>query len=521
MYWTIAGLFLEQARFVGIMLDKLEMHVLDFLQSHGLLNTRTNILVAVSGGADSVALLKMLTAIIPNRTCGSRIVVGHVNHRIRGAAADADEEFVRKLAAGLELDFRTTSVDVPRAAIRNRLSIETAARLLRINALIEMAAASGCQIVATAHHMNDNAETVLHRMLRGAGIRGLAGIRPARTLHSTRIAHPLDDSTPRNAAQQPQPNHDLPVRTSATFISPLLFATRSQIVSYCAARRLPWRHDHTNDDCAHTRNRIRHLLLPALQQSAASDLVTQIHNLSQTCRTLLSHVEQTADGLAPAVFKQTAEPPIVIDRQILGDQPDLVAVEILRRAIVLSGIGLRNMSESHYVALLRQARHGRPRRLCLPANLIASVQGGCISLERTPPPENNAPLPLIPLTIGGTTLFGPCRIETALLAPGDCDLAKFQAAKDRSTEWFDYDKIVPPLVIRTRHAGDRFRPLGRTTDIKVGKFLSACRIDPLSRNEIALIADAEKIIWVAPIRPSELTKLTPSTTRILQISILT
>ncbi len=473
------------------MLNEFENKVCDFIQSHRLLECNA-VLAAVSGGADSVAMLICLTRIISNFRGGLRIVIGHVNHHLRGAASDGDEHFVSKLAAAFGLECCTRSVDVKQHARAEHLSIETAARLLRVNELIDMAAQARCDAIATAHHMNDNAETLVHRLLRGTGLRGLAGIRPARTLKGD--------------------------AGCTTFISPLLSAKRDEILAYCTVNGIAWRHDHTNDDFAHTRNRIRHVLLPSIQSDASSDMVRLLHHLSQACQNLLTQIEQRAAILHSAAIKENSRRRVILDRFTLTSQPEAVVVELIRRTLMELGIGLRNMSEARYRALVQQAFSGCPRRLSLPNGLTASVNGSNLSFETTPPAVDTGPTDAQILTIPGRTPFGGVEFDTALLNAQTCDIEAFKAAKNPHTEWFDYDKLSLPLYVRTRRQGDRFQPLGMPAEKKIGKFLSAA-VDAEAREQMFIVGDAEKIIWVAPVRCCEQTKVTADTTTILQIAL--
>ena len=125
------------------------------------------------------------------------------------------------------------------------------------------------------------------------------------------------------------------------------------------------------------------------------------------------------------------------------------------------------------------------------------------------------------LNIPGTTICAGCTIEATVINAADCDIEEFKAQKDKSIEWLDYDKIAPPLIVRKRRPGDRFHPFGMACEKKIGKFLTAARIDPELRRQLLVIADTEKIVWLAPIRPSEKTRLTEQTKRILQIQIKT
>ncbi len=199
-----------------------------------LLRAGMRVAAAVSGGADSVALLRALADTAPE--IGLVLSVAHVHHGIRGAAADEDAQFVKELAGQLGLVFHFHSVDTPAAAREEKKTLEEAARELRYGWFREMLAQGAVDAVATAHTLDDQAETVLHRLLRGAWTEGLGGIHPV-------IAC-----------------------TGGVILRPFRATRRAEIVAWLQALGQPWREDASNADTAFTRNRIRHKLLPQLAE---------------------------------------------------------------------------------------------------------------------------------------------------------------------------------------------------------------------------------------------------------------
>jgi len=481
--------------FFDEMLNAFENKVADFIRAEKLFEQAGGILAAVSGGADSTALVHLLHRLVRHGAVKARLSIGHVNHKLRGEAGDGDERFVVELGSRLEPGVYTRSVDVRDYARSNKLSIETAARLLRRDALAEMAKTCGCTVVATAHHADDNAETVIHRLLRGTGFRGLGGIRPVRTLQSTagRMA----------------------------FASPLLCVARSEILDYCKENGISWRHDHTNDDYTHTRNRIRHLLLPVLRREADSDPIAQLLTLSQTTQRLFARIERDVDSLRGQIITDKGPNRVIMDRRTFGRLGDLTAVELARQVLVGIGTGLRNLTQAHYRDIVRLARGKSTRKLSLPDGTVMSARRERLCFEKSPAEARAEPITPAsePLAVGGRTDFGRYVIETALLDAATCDLERFRKNKDNSVEWFDFDKLILPLVVRKRQPGDRFGPLGMTGEKKVGKFLTAARIDSEFRRGIVIIADTEKIVWVAPLRCAATTAVASATKRILEIRL--
>jgi len=238
------------------------------LRAHGLFSPERRILVACSGGPDSLALLDAFDRL--RRAGGARIVCAHVEHGMRGAASRADARFVEEYCAARDIPFTSTGVDAPSYARVHKISLETAARTLRYDFLHRARAEQGADCIATAHHADDLAETVLMRILRGTGPAGLAAMRVWDGLH----------------------------------LRPLLTVTRAQIEQYAAERGLAPRHDATNDALDARRNRIRHELLPQLARTynpSVRDALTRLSVLAAEEDDLLS-------ALARTEFERAAHP---------------------------------------------------------------------------------------------------------------------------------------------------------------------------------------------------------------------
>lgn len=475
------------------MLSKFEKKVAAFITASCLFDTNEPVLLAVSGGADSVGLMFAMLRLSRAGAIDVRLVVGHVNHKLRERAADEDQAFVVRLGKKSGLKVALRSVNVRVFATESKLSIETAARKLRADALIGIAKENGCKAVATAHHKDDNAETLIHRLLRGTGFRGLAGIRPTRAFTD-----------------------------EIRFVRPLLCVSRTEIIEYCKSNNLQWRYDHTNADISYTRNRIRHLLLPHLQRECNGSLVAQLAQLSENCRNLYSRVCRHVEKVWPVVVPDSQPDTITLDAKILCAQTQIVQAELVRRTLVALGSGERDLKKSHYRRIIELAKGPAGRTVELPGPFLAQARYDKIILRRATKAKK-VPDPFLggrtDLQIPGRTRFDACSIEASILDAKDCDLDRFKSAKDENVEWLDYDKIADPLVVRHRQAGDRFRPLGGLGEKKIGKFLTAQKVPRDLCQRLLIVADSEKIIWLAPLRASEPTRVTSQTQRILQLKI--
>ncbi len=454
------------------------------------------ILLAVSGGADSTALLHIFCALRNKGVVKADLLCAHINHCLRGAESDGDQRFVAGLCSNLGVPVIVRQVDVRGFARCSKLSIETAARNLRLQALLDIARENNCNCIATAHQKDDNAETIIQRLIRGTGFRGLAGIWPSRPFSNVAV------------------------------IRPLLCATRAEIEQYLRGRGVTWCIDRTNEDVIYRRNFIRHRLIPEIQQQCAVPVSGLLFGLAQSARGLAGLIDKATDEIWQAVADVTNEQ-ATLQLDKLAAQPHLVKIELIRRALTTLGCGEADLSEKHYEAILRLANRQGGGIVNLPDGFTACTDSSKLFFAQRRCEaaaggrrSNLVNIDPVQLAIPGTTEFADYTIEAGLIDAEKIDLAKFKKEKTAFVEWFDLDKIEQPVVVRFRKAGDRFRPLGQPADKKVGKFLTDAKIPPHLRRNIVVVHDCEKIIWLWPVRISERAKVQLAARRILELKIV-
>jgi tRNA(Ile)-lysidine synthase len=494
----------------NMMLLEFEKKLADFIDANGLFGSAEKILLAVSGGADSMALMYAVHALKTGNVIKTELLCVHINHQLRGAEGDLDEEFVVTQAKQLKLAVTTRQIDVRGFARLNKLSIETAARRLRIEALICIAKANNCSRVVTAHQKDDNAETILQRLNRGTGFRGLGGIWPERVF----------------AGQ-------------IKFVRPLLRFSRSEIIRYLQKRSLKWRYDRTNSDCTYRRNYIRHRLMPALQQEFSDSIAEQLLKLAESARRYYGMVCKRADELWPGLAN-CDENKTVLDLKQFGSEPQPVKVELIRRSLANINCGERYITQQHYEGILQLIEQNvTGKKVELPGGFEVRREYGKLifSNRRVCTAHHHQgwwAMPTLPVQAGrtdeslasaasvgipGHTTFERFLIQASILERNKVDFGKFKVAKTDSIEWFDLEKVKPPLTVRRRRAGDRFIPLGQTREKKLGKFLTAQRVPHRIRRDVLVFADSEKIVWVWPVRISEQSKINGQTQKVLQLQI--
>jgi tRNA(Ile)-lysidine synthase len=499
-------------------LTELEQKVADFIAAERLLPVDVRVLLAVSGGADSTALLHVMAALRAYDVLPVEIHCAHINHQLRGDEAQREEDFVVDQCRKLGLQAITKRIDVLGYARAKKLSIETAARILRIDGLLEIAARQNCTCIATAHQKNDNAETILHRLIRGTGFRGLCGIWPTKEflapiLESWRLARA---QTIENEALAHGGNLTDTNRCGVRFIRPLLCVKRDEIIQYLSSRNLKWCTDKTNEDCTYKRNFIRHRLLPALQKNCSGCLVSELSELANASRGFYRLICRSADAVLPNVA--TAEKQMAsLDLDRLGALPTEVKVEIIRRALVYLNGGEQEITERHYSDILRLSENKSAQ---LPGGIEVHRQGTKIVFVRSQKKtvETGATEP-VALKVPGATKFVGMHIEAETFEYNAAKFKKFRATKSNFVEWFDLDSIEPPVMVRFRRHGDRFWPLGMAGEKKVGKFLTGTKASTALRQKMLVIADSRKIIWLFPIRISEEAKVTGHTRLVLRIRV--
>ena len=426
--------------------------VAQFMKSHGLLEKGQHVVVACSGGADSLALLDVLLAL--QKAWQIAITVAHFEHGIRGEEALADAAFVESFARARGVPFRLGSADVPRLAREAGMSLELAARKARYAFLWDTVSEAGADALATAHHADDQAETVLMRILRGTGTEGLAAMRAR----------------------------------SGRLVRPLLAVTRREIESYCAARDLSPRHDATNDCADCTRNALRLEILPYLRRlanPAVSRALCQLADVAAAESDCLEDLLDTAwEGLSAGEGKLLRAPflalPLALQRRALRrlwrearEEQDLAFshVEALRTLFVIGETG-SEQSLPHG----RQARVSYGRLQILPQGPAAK---GAL-----PPPAR--------VRVPGVTEWGTWRL-TARVLP-----APPAAAKPNEF----YFAAPPPasLCLRGRAAGDYIQlAAGRK---KLKDVLIDDKIPREERAGLPLLASGGEVLWIAGRRRS-------------------
>ncbi len=431
------------------------------------------VVIAVSGGADSMVLLHALHNLRDELGC--RLVVAHLDHGLRPSSA-GDARFVSEAAAALGLALESERVDVGQLARVRRGGLEDAAREARRTFLARVAAQHSAARIALGHTADDQAETLLYRLARGTGWAGLGAMAPV----------------------------------SGRLIRPLLSVTRAEVRQFASEQGIRWREDATNSDLRFARNRIRERVLPelvALNPDAARAL-TRTSALARDAETIARFA---VDCVWPNVCLGETADCVRLSRVHLAAVPRAVQSEVVREALRRVRGDLHGLGHAHIHAVLSLVERSTEGARDLPrARVAADAEIVEVASRDASSTDWATTLPL-----GRTALDDVGLVVEASVGAWLGGAAP--APADAWAEVADADLIRFPLVARGRRPGDRFSPLGLGHDTRLKSFLINARVPRARRERLALICDQEKIVWIAGVRLSDAVKLGPATKRALTL----
>ncbi len=471
-----------------------------FADSQQLFRPGAGVVAAVSGGADSVALLAVLCELARKPERAYKITVGHFNHELRDDAA-RDEEFVTELARKwnipcvVEKDSSNgDSEPLSKLSAEGGGSYEDEARTRRYHFLGRLARDVGAACVAVAHHADDNAETILDRLIRGCHLRGLAGMVPARRLEG---AGPC------------------------MLIRPFLPFERKRIEAFCRRRGLTWRQDRSNDDRRFRRNFIRHELLPLLRKRMNPRADEALLRLADAA----AEVEQFLSAEAGAVYEQVVRPvrpdALAIDAAALARRPALMRKYVFRLALERLEVPLRGLSAARMAQLAELVAPAGPEAGSLPGGYEARREGSQIIIAADTAEAATCPPHACQLDLHGETAVGEGGAVICEVMPFDAKAFEaHRAGHSRGVEWLDAQKIDGGrLTFRPRCSGDAFVPLGAPGTKSVSDFLTDRKLPRSRRDLVRCICDAKGIVYLAPLRIAERVRITGATRRVLRITV--
>lgn len=471
--------------------------VLQYCRREKLIENGDFVLAGVSGGADSVCMLKLLVQL--QEEIGFFLEVVHVEHGIRGIESENDAAFVVRLCEELDVPLQLFFVDAVAYAKEQKLGLEEAARILRYDAYAQAAekTLSSRVKVALAHHADDNAETVLFQMIRGSGIDGMSGMRPKREL-----------------------------MPGVEVVRPMLAVTRSEIEAYLQKEGQAYCIDSTNADTNYSRNKIRCQILPMLEE-VNTRAVSHLNQSAMLLRELGDYINGQVDEIAEKALVEQ-ETGLLICEEELAQLPEILKKELLHLAIGKAAGSGKDIGMDHVESLADLFGLQVGRCISLPYQLRGRRVYEGVLLEKTQEIETDAPQVTFQLELDGQELENRLKQGVVILevpegvmsfSLEECSGENVEISKNTYTKCFDYDKIKGSFQIRTRQAGDYLIVDNDGHKKRLKEYFINEKIPSDKRDTMLLLAQADKVLWVIGSRISADTKVDGNTKRILKVQI--
>ncbi|MCI0706985.1 MAG: tRNA lysidine(34) synthetase TilS [Ignavibacteriae bacterium] len=441
-----------------------------FLSEKQLLAPGSHVVLAVSGGIDSMTMLHAFADLRPHRNL--TLTVAHVNHQLRGEESDGDEAFVRHAAELLGLPFFSPRVATMGYAHEKAIGKQEAARELRYEFFERIRQQVQADAVATAHNADDNAETVLMNALRGSGVHGLAGI-------------PLQ-------------------RDQGSLIRPMLFAYRTEIEQYAHEAGVEFREDSSNASQDYTRNKIRHSVIPSLEANVGANVAQSLNRISDIMREVGQRLSTETGAIFQKVVRQDGER-VEVDIPLLLRQSPLVQDEIILS--VLRRLHVEPQAEKVFAIFdLCSSQTGRSLSL-----------SGSVSVYRDRSHLNfGEPLQqhefTLPVELGRLYMYGNFEFAAERQSSLPTELRG-----NGSVEFVDSERLNGPLVLRNWHAGDWFIPLGLHNRKKLSDFFIDAKVPRHQKHDIPVLVSGGDIVWVCGYRLDERFMVSPKTASVVKL----
>lgn len=478
---------------------ELELKVKDFILHHGLVLCGQVVVVGVSGGADSVCLLNVLARL--QNALDIKLYIAHLNHQLRGDEAESDAEYVASLASKLGVPATIGKCDVAAYRTERNCSVEEAARELRYDFLTGVATDVGASRIAIGHTRDDQVETILMHILRGAGTSGLRGLKPC--------------------SRVPYERHQLSaIGYRILVIRPLLGITREETIGYCQEHQLEPRVDSSNLSLSFFRNRLRLELLPLLREYNPN-VDEALLRLAEIAGDDVSFLEQQAFQLWDKVARQEGDV-VYLNKRKTSSLPVALQRQLIRLAVDRVLGDTRDVEANHIEAIRSLLIKQVGKRTSLPHGLVCrgeydEVVLGLFSPLPCPFPAFNGE---IPVKVPGETILSGWRVTAGISSVIASEATQYQQKGRSFIAEFDLYRVGTCLFIRKRQPGDRFQPLGMDMPKRLQKFMVDAKIPLTWRESIPLVCSPQQILWVVGWRIDDRVKVTENTKDIIRLEFM-
>jgi tRNA(Ile)-lysidine synthase len=463
------------------MINDSKKEFLNFIKEKELINVGEGIVIGLSGGPDSVCLLNLLCSI--REELDLKLAAVHINHMIRGEAADGDELYARELCEKLQVNFYSKRIDINKYAKENKLSSEAAGREVRYEYFNKIMEQLDFNKIATAHNANDQAETILMRVMRGTGLEGLGGI---------------------------------PVKRDNVYIRPILFMKRGEVERYCEDINLKPRIDSTNSERNYSRNKVRLDILPYMQNNFNSDVIEAINRMGLLLQSDNKYIQGKVEEVYNKVCNKDGDS-VVINANAFEYEQAIIN-RVIRRAIGEFSGNKYDLEMKHIQEIFSLILLGTNKRIDLPRGLYAiNIYGDIHIRNRQEVMEESSSEMII---LKEDILYKEVSFDDYLIE-FQCIQSDESIDYDENSlrKYFNYDKISGNIVIRHRRNGDIIVPLGMKGKKKVKDIFIDMKIPKLERDSIPIIQFGEDISWIVGIKMSDRYKIDKQTKNILRILV--
>lgn len=452
------------------MTNALEQNIIKFIAENKLINSDDKLLIALSGGADSVLALSFFDKY--RRKYKIQICALHINHSLRGSESDSDEVFCRMLCNNINIEFYSEKIDVSAFAKSEKLSIEEAARNIRYEKLSDYLIISKSNMIVTAHNLDDNTETVLLNLFRGTGLKGLSGI---------------------------------PIKRD-NIIRPFLSVSKIDIVKFLNNEGIEFRIDSTNNENNFKRNYLRNEIIPKIKEQINQGVDQNILKLSQIIRNSnLIINDLVTENISKFITYTESE--VKISKEIKIVVPQLIG-EIIKRSIEEKFSVNIDYDDFINIQNLIELQVGSKIDLSQNLEAISEREHLIIKMKET-----------VTNKISEEKLYfnSEVTISNKIIGCAEVDLNEVQHSEKADLEFIDVENLVEPLIVRKWRASDRFSPLGLNGTKKVSDFLTEQKVLNISRKEQLVLLNGEKIVWVVGYRIDESIKISKKTEKVIKL----
>ena len=449
------------------------------IEKYNLLEKGERVIVALSGGPDSTALLAVLASIA--KAMDLSLIVAHFNHRLRGAESDKDENYSRDLSEKTGLPFVSGKMDLRKG--NKGLSPEDFYRRQRYDFLNKISKDYQAHKIALGHNLQDQAETVLLNILRGSGLEGLKGF--------------------------------LPIR-DGKFIRPLMEISRREIISFLDEAGISYRQDSSNENNRYLRNQIRSELIPYLKEKFNPKIEENLAQMAEILRLENEFIRQHVNEVLQSSFIQRRQNRILLKISYINKLPSAIRLRLFKTILESLNPAKNGFSFIHIKSLDNLAQKCESgKRVDLPLGIVVRREYDDLILEGKKVCSKQREYEYT-MNIPGSLYIKERKftVRSEITKKENIDFSS------KSKVYLDFDKIQQPVIIRNRRDGDWFQPLGMQGRQKIKAFFIDHKMPRYKRNEIMLFVDQLSVIWIGNMRLNERVKITAETKNVLKLEIL-